>query len=77
MRYVLSINNLKVTASTLVAQVVADALRITGIAGYRNDGPYSVARAFRDAQGAAVMVSNDRIVSHNARLVLMQKGSKT
>ena len=75
--YVLSINNLKVTASTLVAQVVADALRITGIAGYRNDGPYSVARAFRDAQGAAVMVSNDRIVSHNARLVLMQKGSKT
>lgn len=73
--YVLSINNLKVTASTLVAQIVADALRITGIAGYRNDGPYSVARAFRDAQGAAVMVSNDRIVSHNARLVLMQKGS--
>ena len=73
--YALSINNLKVTASTLVAEIVASALRITGIAGYRNDGPYSVARAFRDAQGAAIMVSNDRIIAHNARLVLMQKGS--
>ncbi|MDP3209801.1 MAG: acyl-CoA dehydrogenase family protein, partial [Rhodoglobus sp.] len=73
--YAVSVNNLKVTASTLVTQIVAGALRITGISGYRNDGPYTVARNFRDAHGAAVMVSNDRIIAHNARLVLMQKGS--
>lgn len=73
--YAVSINNLKVTASTLVGEIVTSALRIIGIAGYRNDGPYSVARAFRDAHGAAVMVSNDRIIAHNAQLVLIQKGS--
>ena len=73
--YVIATNNLKVTASTLVAEVMSRALAITGISGFRNDGPYSVARLFRDAQGAAVMVSNDRINAHTAQLILVQKGS--
>src|SRR5690606_3002813 len=47
-------NTLKVTASEALARIAAEALRITGIAGFRNDGPYSVARVFRDAQGAAL-----------------------
>ena len=47
----------------------------TGISGFRNDGPYSVARVFRDAQGAALMVHNDRITAHTAQLILVQKGS--
>lgn len=69
-----SINNLKVTASELVGQIALAALSITGISGYRNDGPYSVARIFRDAQGAALMVHNDRIIANTARLILVQKG---
>jgi len=73
--YVISTNNLKVTASTLVADIVGRALAITGISGFRNDGQFSVSRLFRDAQGAAVMVSNDRIISHTAQLLLIQKGS--
>ena len=72
--YQVSINNLKVTASELVAQVAIAALAITGISGYRNDGQHSVARIFRDAQGAALMVHNDRIIANTARLILVQKG---
>lgn len=73
-------NNLKVTASTSLADIVSRVLVLTGIAGFRNDGPYSVARLFRDAQGAAVMVHNDRITANNAQLILVagasQKGSR-
>lgn len=72
--FTVSMNNLKVTASTLVAQIAAKALSITGISGYRNDGQYSVARVFRDAQGAALMVHNDRIIANSAQLILIQKG---
>jgi acyl-CoA dehydrogenase len=73
--FMVAMNNLKVTASDAVAEIVAGALRITGISGFRNDGPYSVARVFRDAQGAALMVHNDRITAHTAQLILVQKGS--
>jgi len=72
--FAVSINNLKVTASELVAQIAVAALAITGISGYRNDGKFSVARIFRDAQGAALMVHNDRIIANTARLILVQKG---
>lgn len=73
--FMVSMNNLKVTASEAVADIVAGALRITGISGFRNDGQYSVARLFRDAQGAALMVHNDRITAHSAQLMLVQKGT--
>jgi acyl-CoA dehydrogenase len=73
--FLVSMNNLKVTASTIVADIVGRALSITGISGYRNDGQYSVARLFRDAQGAALMVHNDRIIANTAQLILIQKGS--
>ena len=72
--FMVTMNNLKVTASEAVAEIVAGALRITGISGFRNDGEYSVARLFRDAQGAALMVHNDRITAHTAQLILVQKG---
>ncbi|MEO5921737.1 MAG: acyl-CoA dehydrogenase, partial [Pseudolysinimonas sp.] len=72
--FMMRMNNLKVSASEAVAEIAAGALRITGISGFRNDGQYSVARVFRDAQGAALMVSNDRIIAHNAQLILVQKG---
>ena len=72
--FLVRMNTLKVTASEAVADIVAGALRITGISGFRNDGDYSVARIFRDAQGAALMVHNDRITAHTAQLLLVQKG---
>jgi acyl-CoA dehydrogenase len=72
--FMVRMNNLKVAASDAVGDIVAGALRITGISGFRNDGDYSVARLFRDAQGAALMVHNDRITAQTAQLLLVQKG---
>jgi acyl-CoA dehydrogenase len=74
--FAIRMNTLKVLASTAVADIAARALSITGIAGFRNDGPYSVARVFRDAQGAAVMVHNDRITANTAQLLLVAKGTR-
>ena len=51
----------------------AAALRIGGIAGYRNDTNVSLGRQLRDAYGAALMISNDRIYGTNAPLLLMAR----
>jgi acyl-CoA dehydrogenase len=69
-------NTLKILASNAVADILARALSITGIAGFRNDGPFSVTRLFRDAQGAAVMVHNDRITANTAQQLLVSKGNR-
>lgn len=74
--FAIRMNTLKVLASNAVADIAARALSITGIAGFRNDGPLSVARVFRDAQGAAVMVHNDRITANTAQLLLVSKGTR-
>jgi acyl-CoA dehydrogenase len=66
----LDLNTLKVSASELVIEVVGQALAICGINGYRNDSPYSLARPLRDALGATVMISNERVLHNNAQLLL-------
>lgn len=66
-------NELKLVASTTVVDAVTLAMRICGIASYRLDSPFSLGRALRDAHGAALMVSNDRIVSNTAQLLLAAK----
>lgn len=66
-------NNLKVSASQLVIDIVGKALLICGIAGYRNDSPYSLSSHLRDAYGAALMVNNDRITKLNATMLMVHK----
>jgi acyl-CoA dehydrogenase len=73
MGFAIAMNGLKVSASTLVVDVVGKALMICGIAGYREDSPYSLGRLLRDAYGAAVMVNNDRIIANNAQMLLVYK----
>lgn len=63
-------NLLKTGAAQLVVEVVGKALAVCGIAGYRNDSPYSLARHLRDAHSAALMVANDRILANTAGLLL-------
>jgi acyl-CoA dehydrogenase len=46
---------------------------ICGMAGYKNDSPYSLGRHLRDAYGAALMINNDRIYGANASLLLVHK----
>jgi acyl-CoA dehydrogenase len=66
-------NSLKLSVSTGVVCIIQQALMICGIAGYRNDSPYSVGRHLRDALSAALMVSNDRIAAGMGKLLLVQR----
>jgi acyl-CoA dehydrogenase len=69
----LKMNNLKVSCSQQVTQIVQHALLICGIMGYKNDSKYAVGRHLRDAHSAALMVGNDRIYGTNASMLLVLK----
>jgi acyl-CoA dehydrogenase len=66
-------NSLKVSASETAPQLVHQALQITGVMGYKNDSKFSVARHYRDVLSAALMISNDRILSKSASMLLVFK----
>lgn len=66
-------NNLKLSSSTLIVDIVGRALLICGISGYRNDSKFSLSRHLRDAYGAALMVNNDRIMKLNATMLMVHK----
>lgn len=68
-----AMNNVKIATSVTAADIVREALLITGIYGYRNEGPYSVARLMRDALSAAIMINNDRILGNTSNLLLVSK----
>lgn len=67
------INNIKVSSSELIVDIVGKAMLISGISSYRNDSKTSLSRHIRDAYGTALMVNNDRILLHNSTLLLMHK----
>ena len=54
-------------------RICQGALGVCGIAGYKNDTPYSVGRHLRDTLSACLMVANERIHQTNARLLLIAK----
>jgi acyl-CoA dehydrogenase len=66
-------NNLKISSSQRVVDIVGRAMLICGISGYRNDTKYSLSRHLRDAYGAALMVNNDRIMKLNAGMLMVHK----
>lgn len=74
--YATRVNNLKIAASEAAVDACARALRICGVAGYQNGGPYSVGRQLRDAHSAALMIANDRLHATNAALLLMHQEAK-
>lgn len=67
------INALKVAASEKAGAVVRLAMRVNGILGYKNGTPFSVGRHLRDVTSAPLMISNDRILSNTATLMLMSR----
>jgi acyl-CoA dehydrogenase len=69
----MTMNNLKVSVSSGVVEVIQQALMICGLAGYRNDSPVSVGRHLRDALSAALMVSNDRIAGGMGKMSLLHR----
>ena len=72
-RWSLRLNNLKIFNSEAAPGVVHGALQLVGMAGYANEGRYSMGRAYRDALSAALMISNSRLRSANASMLLIAK----
>ena len=72
--FAVGMNALKVSASTLVVDIVRECMLICGLAAYRLDSPYSLGRHLRDAMGASLMVNNDRIMANNAQMLLVHRG---
>ncbi len=66
-------NNLKVNASETAPQIVHKALQIIGILAYKNDTKFSLSRHYRDVLSGALMISNDRIASKSASMLLVFK----
>ena len=66
-------NNLKLSCSQRIVDIVGRSLLICGIAGYRNDSKFSLSRQLRDSYGAALMVNNDRITKLNATMLLAHR----
>lgn len=66
-------NNLKLSSSAKLVDIVGRAMLICGIAGYRNDSKFSLARHLRDAYGAQLMVNNDRILKLNATMLMIHR----
>jgi acyl-CoA dehydrogenase len=71
--FAVAMNSLKVSASTLLVDIVGRAMVIIGIMAYREDSTYSLGRVLRDSWGAPLMVNNDRILGNNAQLLLVSK----
>jgi acyl-CoA dehydrogenase len=68
--FAVAMNNLKTGSSQIAVQVINHALLICGLAGYRNDTPFSLGRHLRDAHSAALMVNNDRILANTGNLLM-------
>ena len=73
MARILRMNNLKIIASEETPRICLAALEICGIAGYRNDTPFSIGRLLRDALSGPLMIANERIHQTNAGLLLVAK----
>ena len=66
-----SMNLLKVNASELAISTVMSSLQTCGLAGYRNDGEFSVSRHVRDILSTSIMISNDRILANAANAAML------
>ena len=55
---------LKVRVSEQACETVLEAMRACGLAGYRNDGDFSIGRYLRDVLSAPIMINNDRILAN-------------
>lgn len=66
-----AITMLKVEVSELALAAANSAMRANGLAGYRQDGEFSVGRQVRDLMSAPIMIHNDRILANLSTATLM------
>ncbi|MBV8474898.1 MAG: acyl-CoA/acyl-ACP dehydrogenase [Hyphomicrobiales bacterium] len=69
----LALNFLKVEASEIAVQTVMSAMRACGLAGYRNDGDFTMGRYLRDILSSPIMINNDRILANAEAATLMSE----
>ena len=67
----IALNFLKVEASELAVTIVMSAMRACGLAGYRNDGEFTMGRYLRDILSSPIMINHDRILTDAQAAVLM------
>jgi acyl-CoA dehydrogenase len=48
-----------------------NALRATGLAGYREEGEFSVSRSLRDVLSSSIMINNDRILANASSAAML------
>jgi len=70
---VLEMRDLKLSMTTLCADVVLRALGVCGLSGYKRGSTFSVERNVRDVLGGQLMANNNRFYVDNAQLLLMVK----
>ncbi len=73
MSFSIAMNNLKVSVSQSIIEIVNHCMLICGIAGYKNGTPFSLGRHLRDVHSAQLMISNDRILGNTSTMLLMTK----
>ncbi len=61
----------KVNASEMSIETVMNALRATGLAGYREEGEFSVSRSLRDVLSSSIMINNDRILANASSAAML------
>jgi acyl-CoA dehydrogenase len=61
----------KVQVSELACETVLEAMRASGLAGYRNDGDFSIGRHLRDVLSAPIMINNERILANLATKLMV------
>ncbi|NRB40967.1 MAG: acyl-CoA/acyl-ACP dehydrogenase [Pseudomonadales bacterium] len=71
MSFSITVNNLKINSSRYLVKIVSDAMINTGISSYSVNSDNSLCRQLRDAYGAPLMVSNDRLLDNNSTLLLI------
>ncbi|MBB5076456.1 acyl-CoA dehydrogenase family protein [Nonomuraea endophytica] len=71
--FTLRVNALKLATSQVAVDVALAAMRACGMAGYSEDGPYSVARILRDLLSAPLMINNERLVAISSQLALVAR----
>ncbi|NLE79298.1 MAG: acyl-CoA/acyl-ACP dehydrogenase [Rhodococcus sp.] len=59
-------NQLEMVASQFAVDIVASALAVCGMDGYRSTGAYTIERHLRDAHGAALLLNSYRAVADSA-----------
>lgn len=73
MGFAVAMNNVKVATSRLAVEIVNKAMLVCGIAGFKNNTPYSIGRQYRDVLSAQLMINNDRIFGNTSTMLLMHR----